>query len=71
MKTCLQNLFLLPTLIVGLGFIPAEPVAAQTFTYLHFFSPAVNGTNSDGSSLVDGLVLSCKCHPDYERERGI
>src|ERR1017187_7366803 len=55
MKTSIINLFLLPALIAGLGFIPAGRVTAQTFTTLHSFTA---GTNSDGINPYAGLILS-------------
>ncbi|MBI3853513.1 MAG: hypothetical protein HY298_24970 [Verrucomicrobia bacterium] len=54
MKTRIQNLFLLPALIAGLGLIPAGRVAAQTFTTLHSFT---NG--SDGAfPYFGGVIIS-------------
>ena len=61
MKTRIQNLFLLPALITGLGLILAGPVAAQTFTNLHGFtalSVPYFGTNSDGANPLAVLILS-------------
>jgi uncharacterized repeat protein (TIGR03803 family) len=52
MKTHIKNLFLLPSLVAGLGLIPAGRVTAQTFTTLHSF----NG--SDGASSYASLILS-------------
>src|ERR1035437_1855754 len=61
MKTYIKNLFLLPTLIAGLGLIPTGRVTAQTFTNLHSFM-ATSGSypygNSDGAEPAAGLVLS-------------
>jgi uncharacterized repeat protein (TIGR03803 family) len=53
MKVRVKNLFLLPTLIAGLGLMLVGPVTAQTFTNLHSFT-----LGSDGTSLQAGLVLS-------------
>ncbi len=53
MKPSLKNIFLLPTLIAGLGFLLAGRVTAQTFTVLHSFT---NG--SDGANPYCGLVSS-------------
>jgi uncharacterized repeat protein (TIGR03803 family) len=57
----IQNLFLLPALMAGLGLFSAVQVTAQTFTNLHSF-PTVSGsfpyTNSDGANPQAGLVLS-------------
>jgi uncharacterized repeat protein (TIGR03803 family) len=62
MKPSLINLFLLPTLIAGLGLILAGRAAAQTFTTLYTFSAASGSypilTNSDGASPYGGLTLS-------------
>src|ERR1017187_4312868 len=52
MKANLKNLFLLPTLIAGVGLILAGRVTAQTFTTLHSFTQYV-----DGDSPQAGLVL--------------
>jgi uncharacterized repeat protein (TIGR03803 family) len=53
MKTNIEKLFLLPTLIAAVALLPARPAAAQTFTILHNF------TNSpDGADPSAGLVLS-------------
>src|ERR1035437_8748166 len=52
MKTYIKNLFLLSTLIAGLGLIPASRVTAQNFTNLHDF------TGFDGAEPAAGLVLS-------------
>jgi hypothetical protein len=46
MKTCIENLFLLPALIAGLGLTPTGRVAAGTFTNLHNFA----GYPSEGAS---------------------
>jgi uncharacterized repeat protein (TIGR03803 family) len=64
MKTHIKNLFtrlggascvawVLPTLIAGLGLIPASRVTAQTFTTLHSFTGG-----SDGANPYAGLILS-------------
>jgi uncharacterized repeat protein (TIGR03803 family) len=52
MKTQINNLFLLPALIAGLGLILAGRVTAQNFTNLHDF------TGFDGAEPAAGLVLS-------------
>src|ERR1041384_1179802 len=60
MKTRINNLFLLPVLIAGLGLMLVDRVAAQTFTTLHSFtarSGPDSNTNSDGASPRAGLVL--------------
>jgi uncharacterized repeat protein (TIGR03803 family) len=54
MKTHLQNLFLLPTLIIGLNLIVAGPLMAQNFTLLYNFTNVID--NSVGPAA--GLVLS-------------
>src|SRR5208283_4630418 len=57
----LKNLFLLPTLIAGLGLMLAGRVTAQTFTTLHSFTaldPYTGTTNSDGANPYAGLILS-------------
>jgi uncharacterized repeat protein (TIGR03803 family) len=59
MKTHINNLFLLPALIAGLGLIPAGRVTAQTFTTLHSFTAVSgSGANSDGATPYAGLILS-------------
>ena len=52
MNTSIKNLFLLPTLMAGLGLLPAGHVTAQTFTTLYNFG--VNAPHNPES----GLVLS-------------
>src|SRR5437870_3540184 len=54
MNTPIKNLFLLPALMAGLGFIPAGRVTAQNFTTLHTFL----GYPSEGSFPYAGLILS-------------
>ena len=58
MKIQIQNLFLLPMLVAGLGFIPSSRVTAQTFTTLYSFSQLMHYVNSDGANPVAGLILS-------------
>src|SRR5439155_25936266 len=63
MKTTTKNLFLLPVLIAALGFIPAVPATAQTFTTLHSFSASSTNasgthTNSDGANSYAGLTVA-------------
>jgi len=53
MKTGIKNIFLLPALMAGLGWLSAGRVTAQTFTTLHSFS----GSN-DGVGPAAGLILS-------------
>src|SRR6266566_581339 len=52
MKTPIENLFLLPALIAGLGLIPAGRLTAQNFTTLHSF------TGSDGANPYSSLIFS-------------
>src|SRR6266699_5714383 len=52
MKTPIENLFLLPALIAGLGLIPAGRLTAQNFTTLHSF------TGSDGAYPYSSLIFS-------------
>jgi uncharacterized repeat protein (TIGR03803 family) len=52
MKANHRNLFLLPTLIAGIGLILAGRMTAQTFTTLHSFTQY-----ADGDSPQAGLVL--------------
>jgi hypothetical protein len=62
MKTHVENLFLLPMLIAGLGLILAGRVAAQTFTTLYSFTENGSGTNSDGANPVTtGLTNNTRC----------
>ena len=56
MKTCIKNLFLLPTLITGLGLILAGRATAQTFTTLYNFTGGSDGSNP-GASLISGNTL--------------
>src|SRR5207247_2645475 len=63
MRTRINNLFLLPVLMAGLGLTLSGRVKAQTFTTLHSFTagaPDFRGgyTNSDGAYPVAGLILS-------------
>ena len=59
MKTRIKNLFLLPTLIAGFGFILAGRVTGQTFTTLHSFTPTTPpSTGSDGAGPYASLILS-------------
>jgi uncharacterized repeat protein (TIGR03803 family) len=53
-----KHLFLLATLIAGVGWIVADRVAAQTFTVLHSFTALSSGTNSDGTEPRGGLIVS-------------
>jgi uncharacterized repeat protein (TIGR03803 family) len=58
-----KDLFLLPTLIAGLGFILATSAPAQTFTTLHVFTASPTNssgvpTNSDGSTPYGGVIVS-------------
>jgi uncharacterized repeat protein (TIGR03803 family) len=60
MKTCIKNLFLLPALMAGLGFMLTSRAPAQTFTNLHSFT-ATSGslsTNSGGATPAGSLILS-------------
>ena len=54
MRIRIQNLFLLPALMAGLGLFSAVQVTAQTFTNLHSFA----GSPSDGAVPYAGLILS-------------
>ncbi len=56
MKTCIKNLFLLPTLITGLGLILAGRATVQTFTTLYNFTGGSDGSNP-GASLISGNTL--------------
>src|SRR4051812_33640858 len=65
MKTCINNLFLLPALITGLSLILVGRVAGQTFRTLYSFtapsgpsSTTSPATNSDGGNPRAGLILS-------------
>jgi uncharacterized repeat protein (TIGR03803 family) len=54
MKTHLQKLFLLPTLIIGLNLIVAGPLMAQNFTLLYNFTNVIDESMGPAA----GLVLS-------------
>src|ERR1039457_4216666 len=63
MKNHIQNRFLLPALIAGLGLIPTGRATAQTFTNLYNFSVDFeffngNVSNSDGYGPNGSLILS-------------
>src|ERR1017187_5373233 len=63
MKTHIQNRFLLPPLIAGLGLIPTGRATAQTFTNLYNFSVDFvyfngNVSNSDGYGPSGSLILA-------------
>ena len=58
MNIPLKTLFLLPTLIAGLGLLSAGRATAQPITPLHTFTALVSGVNSDGAKPLAGLVLS-------------
>src|SRR2546426_7960661 len=45
MRTCIKNLFFVPVLKVGLSFMPAHLLIAQTFTNLHSFTGVSDGAN--------------------------
>jgi uncharacterized repeat protein (TIGR03803 family) len=61
MNTHIRNLFLLPVLLTGVGFMLAGPVTAQTFTTLYSFSafdPGSPNVNNDGATPFGDLVIS-------------
>jgi uncharacterized repeat protein (TIGR03803 family) len=60
MKPNIRLLWLVPSLIVGIGAILADRSEAQTFTVLHSFTALVapDYTNGDGTSPNAGLLLA-------------
>jgi uncharacterized repeat protein (TIGR03803 family) len=60
MKTKIKNPFVLPTLIVAIGLVPANRVTAQTFTTLHSFTATscYSCPNSDGAGPSVGLIMA-------------
>lgn len=57
MKIDFKKLFLLPTLIAGLGLFLANRASAQTFTVLHSFPDHTNGSIPRGRLLLSGNTL--------------
>jgi uncharacterized repeat protein (TIGR03803 family) len=57
MKNHLQNLFVLPALMAGLGLILTNPATAQTFTPLYSFTNSPDGAYPQGNLVLSGNTL--------------
>jgi uncharacterized repeat protein (TIGR03803 family) len=65
MKTHINNLFLLPTLIAGLGLMLATSAPAQTFTTLHSFTGGRDELNPAAGLVFSGNMLYGTTSPGY------
>src|SRR6266705_4190909 len=65
MKVCVQNPFLCPGLMAGLGLILAGPVTAQTFTTLYSFTGGSDGVRPEAGLILSGNTLFGTTYGNY------